>query len=142
MKLNGKCLCGAVRYSIEKDSAEVGACHCKMCQAWSGGVFLGVQAAKEEATLEGEENLTIFASSEWAERGFCAKCGSSLFYRVTAPGPMNGEFHFGAGTLDNWGDLKLSGEIFIDRKPAGYEFAGNLPKKTAEEIFALFAQSE
>ncbi|MEX2519906.1 MAG: GFA family protein [Paracoccaceae bacterium] len=142
MPMTGKCLCGAVRYEIQKDEQEVSACHCRMCQAWSGGVFFGIQAAKDEVTLEGAENLTLFRSSDWAERGFCKTCGSSLFYRVTAPGPMQGELHIGAGTLDDWNTLTLSSEIFIDRKPAAYAFAGERPRKTAAEIFAMFASPE
>lgn len=124
MSLTGKCLCGAVRYTILKDVQEVDACHCHMCQAWPGGVFFGVQAGKDEVTLEGAENLTLFRSSDWAERGFCATCGSSMFYRITAPGAMQGELHIGAGALDDWKALTLSSEIFIDRKPAAYAFEG------------------
>lgn len=142
MALTGKCLCGAVGYTIDKEQKEVGACHCRFCQAWSGGVFIGVQAGADEAKLTGEENLTIYKSSDWAERGFCARCGSSLFYRVTAPGPMQGEFHFGAGTLDDWTGLEMTGEIFIDRKPEAYAFAGDRPRMTGAEMFALFAAPE
>lgn len=139
MTMTGKCVCGAVRYTIDADKTEVGACHCGMCRAWSGGVFIGLQAKPEEVTLEGEDNLSLYRSSDWAERGFCKTCGSSMFYRVTAPGPMNGEFHFGAGTLDDYGDAKLTGEIFIDRKPAAYAFADETDQKTEAEIFAMFA---
>lgn len=139
MSMTGKCLCGAVRYTIAADKTEVGACHCGMCRAWSGGVFIGLQAAKDEVTLVGGENLTIYKSSDWAERGFCSHCGASLFYRVTAPGPHEGEFHFGAGTLEDWGDARMTGEIFIDRKPDAYAFAGETHKMTAAEVMAMFA---
>lgn len=142
MALNGKCLCGAVGYTITKDQKAVGACHCSSCQAWSGGAFIGVQAGADEAELQGAEHLTIYASSPWAERAFCSKCGSSMFYRVTAPGPMQGEFHFGAGTLTDWSGLELTEEIFIDRKPAAYAFAGARKTMTAAEMFALFAPPE
>lgn len=139
MALSGNCLCGAVSYTITKDQREVGACHCSSCQAWSGGAFIGIQAAADEATLSGEEHLTIFKSSEWAERAFCSKCGSSMFYRVTAPGPMQGEFHFGAGTLTDWSGLSLSEEIFIDSKPDTYAFAGVRKTMTGADMMALFA---
>ena len=139
MALSGKCLCGAVSYTINKNQQEVGACHCTSCQAWSGGAFIGIQAGADEATLTGEEHLTIFKSSEWAERAFCSKCGSSVFYRVTAPGPMQGEFHFGAGTLTDWSGLSMTEEIFIDRKPDAYAFEGERKTMTSDEMFALFA---
>ena len=139
MSMSGKCVCGAVRYTIDADKKEVGACHCGMCRAWSGGVFIGLQAKADEATLVGGEHLTIYKSSEWAERGFCSKCGSSMFYQVTAPGAHEGDFHFGAGTLEDYGDAVLTGEIFIDRKPAAYAFAGDTHKMTEAEVMAMFA---
>ncbi|QIE55539.1 GFA family protein [Pikeienuella piscinae] len=139
MPMSGTCLCGAVSYEIAAAKSQVGACHCRMCQAWSGGVFIGLRVASDEVTLKGEENLTVYRSSDWAERGFCATCGSSLFYRITAPGPMQDEYHFGAGTLDDWGDLKMNEEFFIDRKPAAYAFAGDRKTMTSDEVFALFA---
>ena len=142
MPMTGKCMCGAVRYAIASDKTEVGACHCGMCRAWSGGVFIGLQAGKDDVTLEGADNITLYRSSDWAERGFCARCGSSLFYRVTAPGPMQGDYHFGAGTLDDWGGATLTDEIFIDRKPAGYAFANETRKMTEAEVMALFAPPE
>ena len=139
MSMTGKCLCGAVRYTIASDKTEAGACHCEMCRAWTGGVFLSVTVAKEELTLVGGEHLTVYKSSDWAERGFCSRCGSSLFYRITAPGPMEGEFHLCAGTLEDWGGATLKTEIYIDRKPAGYAFAGETRKMTKAEIEAMFA---
>lgn len=139
MALTGKCACGAVGYTIHKDQKAVGPCHCDTCRAWSGGAFIGVQAAANEATLTGEENLKIWTSSPWAERAFCGTCGSSVFYRVTAPGPLQGEFHFGAGTLEDWTGLEMTEEIFIDQKPDAYAFAGERKTMTAAEMMALFA---
>ena len=43
------------------------------------------------------------------------------------------------GTFDDAEPFKLVGEIFIDHKPAGYDFAGELPKKTEAEVFAMFS---
>ena len=139
MAMTGKCVCGAVRYTIQTDKKEVGACHCEMCRAWSGGVFIGLQAAPRDVAWEGEENLTIYKSSPWAERAFCGTCGASMFYRVTAPGPHQGQLHIGAGTLDSYGDAKMTEEIFIDGKPAAYSFAGETRTMTAAEMMALFA---
>jgi len=100
MQKSGSCLCGAVTYQIEDAPAECGACHCGMCRRWSGGVYLGLHVPAGKATFTGEDRLTIYRSSDWAERGFCSTCGSNLFYRITAPGPQHGDLHFGFGTLD------------------------------------------
>ncbi len=140
MTTTGKCLCGTVRYSIDNaPPKETGACHCDMCRRWSGGVYLGVQIAPENIQFEGAENITTFSSSDWAERGFCTTCGSSLYYRITAPGSQNGTYHIGLGTLDDPSGVNLTGEIFIDKKPQGYAFAGDTHKMTGAEVFAMFA---
>lgn len=142
MSKSGSCLCGAVTYTLNETPKEFGACHCDMCRKWSGGIFLGVQASPDKTTMHGAENLTIYTSSPWAERAFCRTCGSSVYYRVTAPGPHEGEYHFGAGTVDELGDLPLTGELFIDNKPGGYSFAEKTHQMTTEEVMALFAPPE
>lgn len=141
MARQGGCMCGAVRYEINSDVDEAGACHCGMCRKFSGGVYLAVKVPAGGMTFESEESLGVFTSSAWAERGFCKRCGSSLFYRLTAPGPMQGEMHVGLGSLDDANGVPLTGEIFIDRKPDGYEFAGDTDKMTEAEIMAMFAES-
>lgn len=113
-----------------------------MCRKWSGGIYIGLHVSAEEAIIEGEDNITVFKSSEWAERAFCKTCGSNLFYRVTAPGPHKGDYHFGLGLLDNPDELSLTEEIFIDEKPTVYSFANDTKKMTGAEIFALFAPPE
>jgi len=142
MTHTGKCLCGAVHFTVKSDLKETGACHCEMCRRWSGGVYLGVEIAPADISYTGQENITIFASSEWAERAFCSKCGTSLYCRITASGPHTGTYHIGLGTLDDPSGITLTSEIFIDKKPGGYTFAGGTHKMTAVEVFAQFAPPE
>jgi len=142
MSRTGACLCGAVTYEIETNLSHSGACHCGMCRKWSGGVYLAVEVAADQMSIEGSEHVTIFTSSEWGERGFCNKCGSSLYYRVTAPGPYFGQYHVAMGTLDRADGIALSSEIFTDKKPAGYSFAENTQKMTGAEVMAMFASEE
>ena len=138
----GSCLCGAVTYEIANVPATTGACHCEMCRKWSGGVYLGMTVPADQMTVHETGSLTTFASSEWAERAFCAKCGSSLYYRVTAPGPHHGTYHVGLGTLDDPGGIPLTEELFIEVKPDGYSFAQETRTMTGAELFALFAPPE
>lgn len=142
MERTGTCLCGAVTLTLADAPETVGACHCSMCRKWSGGVYLGLHAKADQATITGEDNIAHFTSSDWAERCFCKTCGTNLFYRVTAPGPMQGDLHIGLGLLDNADGIALTEEIFIDRKPSGYSFAQQTKTMTEAEMFAMFAPPE
>ncbi len=130
MPATGGCLCGAVRFEADGVSNEVHACHCSMCRRWSGGPGLGVNAGSVE--FESEASLARFDSSEWAERGFCTRCGTSLFYRLKEPG----SYTLWLGTLDDQTPYAITGEIYVDEKPASYDLAGDHPRLTGEEFLA------
>lgn len=139
MAHTGSCLCGEVKYAVTESISETGACHCDMCRKWTGGVFLGVKVSPGGLQVSGEDNLGVYASSPWAERAFCKSCGASLWYRITAPGPYQGEYHIGLGGLDAPEGIALTGEIYIDRKPGGYSFAEETHKMTKAQMEAMFA---
>ncbi|RFB79311.1 GFA family protein [Methylovirgula sp. 4M-Z18] len=80
----GGCQCGAIRYRL--DAAPNGAviCHCRMCQKASGGPFTAFCGVPTPDFVVTRGALSIFRSSEIAERGFCATCGTPLTYRLLA----------------------------------------------------------
>jgi len=137
MERAGGCLCGAVRFTARLKSDTLGACHCGMCRKWSGGPLIAVQT--EGITFGPTETLKTYASSAWAERGFCVACGSSVFYRLTVPGSDPGHVHLAAGALDDLDGLSLTHEVFVDNRPEGYAFAGDLRGMTEAEVMAMFA---
>ncbi|WP_118133167.1 GFA family protein [Oceanicella sp. SM1341] len=137
MSRTGRCLCGAVSYEIAQSGDTFGACHCDQCRHWTGSVMMALTVAKDDLTVTGEA-LKWFESSDWGQRGFCATCGASLFYRLKA-GKLAGEWHVAVGTLDTLDGLKLGGEIFHDRTAGAYAFAGELKRMTAAEAEAFFA---
>ena len=140
MERTGKCLCGAVSYTAKGLKPELGACHCGMCRRWSGGPLLAT--GTKDVAWQGEDKIRTFKSSDWAERGFCSACGSSLFYRVTAPGPHQGTIQLAFGTLDDQTGFDLNLEWFIDKKPEAYALAGEHKTLTEAQVFAMFAGGE
>src|SRR5204862_150671 len=78
VKLEGKCLCGAVQVRIAPPGPHVGACHCGMCRRWGGGPALSLRLVPDPE-IEGAEHVVRYPSSDWAERGFCRTCGTHLF---------------------------------------------------------------
>lgn len=126
----GRCLCGAVTFSAEQVETDSHACHCGMCRRWSGGSgFLG--ASCEGVTFPNAEQLVRYSSSDWAERGFCNVCGTTLFYFLKP----NQRYTMSVGAFDDQSPFRLAREIFIDCKPSGYAFAGEHERWTEAETF-------
>jgi hypothetical protein len=130
-RIEGHCLCGAVTVRGTPVNGHVEACHCTMCRQWGGSALLGVQFGSE-VEIDGEEQVERYRSSKWAERGFCRRCGSNLFYLYL---PADSYF-FSAGLFPDDSLLGLSEEIFIDEKPDYYAFAGDSEKLTGAQVIA------
>ena len=138
MTKQASCLCGAALFHVQPSAHETTSCHCSMCRKWTGGAFLSVEVKPDEITVDNDETITTYASSPWAERAFCNTCGSSLWYRVTAPGPHHGMIYVGLGTFKEADGIKLTQELFIDHKPDGYSFAEETNKLTEAEVMSQF----
>ena len=90
-----------------------------------------------DVLFEGEENISVFDSSEWAERGFCKKCGSHLFYRLK----QSKQHIIPVGLFDEQERFVFDHQVFIDKKPSFYAFANETSEMTGAEVFALYAPS-
>ena len=80
--LTGGCQCGAVRYRVEATPTGTSVCHCRMCQKAGGAPFMAFADVLTEAFVVTRGALATFRSSQIAERGFCAACGTPLTYRL------------------------------------------------------------
>lgn len=80
---SGGCQCGAVRYRTMalRDDAHI--CHCRMCQKAVGGPFAALVGAPLDGFAWTRGQPAEFMSSALAARGFCAECGTPLYYRGT-----------------------------------------------------------
>lgn len=132
----GHCLCGAVQITATPNGNQFGACHCSLCRKWGGGPLLAVEC-EDRVSFEGESNISTYASSEWAERGFCKTCGTHLFYRLRGQA-----FHaIPLGVFDDTQPWEFTAQIFIDSKPPHYSFANQTKNLTEEEVFAQFSDA-
>ncbi|MBS9716968.1 GFA family protein [Pseudohalocynthiibacter aestuariivivens] len=135
MELTGRCMCGAVKIVATARKPTVAACHCNMCRQWSSGPFMGVNC--QNAAFEGEESIGRTRSSDWAERGFCTKCGSNLFYHIID----SKDYQIAAGLFDDQSKLRMSLQVFTDSKPKFYEFSNETKMMTGAEVAASFGPS-
>ena len=79
--LTGGCQCGAVRYRLSAEPTGANICHCRMCQKASGGPMMAFGGVRLSEFFVSSGAIATFSSSDIAERGFCARCGTPLTYR-------------------------------------------------------------
>ena len=132
--LAGGCLCGAVRFTARPKNRDFGVCHCSMCRKWAAGPFFAMEC-EGAVEVADASNLGAYRSSEWAERCFCKRCGSVLFYRLVGK-----DFSVvSAEAFDDHSGFAFTSQIFIDDKPAYYDFANKTHNMTGADVFAAFA---
>ncbi len=84
----------------------------------------------------GADALTWYRGSKWAERGFCAQCGASLFYRLAnQPDRFTG---VSVEALDDAEAFTLGRHLYVDAQPMRYAFADETPRVTGAELLAEF----
>jgi hypothetical protein len=135
----GGCMCGAVRFTATDVPDTFGVCHCEMCRRWTGAALLAVEVPQDKVTWRGEEHIGRLQSSSWAERGFCTRCGSGLYFRVTRDSEWSKEIDLMLGLFDDPNGFTMRSEIWIDHKPDGFAFTENDRKVlTRAECVAKF----
>ena len=127
-RASGSCLCGAVRYAVDGALRDVSYCHCSQCRRTSGHFVAASACDKADLRLLNDAGLRWYRSSPLAERGFCARCGSSLFWR-----PDN-EAHISimAGTLDVPTGLAAYEHIYVKDASDYYTIDDGLPSFDAD----------
>lgn len=121
---HGSCLCGGVAYEITGPLTPPIVCHCGQCRKQSGHVWSATNVAEAEFKLTRQDSLRWYNASDIAKRGFCANCGSFLFWK------RHGASHFAIsmGSLDAPTGLTLDKHIFTTDKGDYYQIADGLPQ--------------
>jgi hypothetical protein len=119
-RATGGCLCGAVRYEVRGPVRDILVCHCSECRRWAGNAWAATQVARSDLRIEDESALRWVDSPESdrnARRGFCSRCGSSLFWKPAEGGRIS----IGAGTLDEPTGLVTIGHWYSHAPGDWYE---------------------
>jgi len=114
--LTGQCLCGSVRFRATGPFRAVSFCHCAQCRQWHGHVGVYTNAMRANVTFLDDRDLAWYQSSPIARRGFCANCGSSLFWDK----PDRDSISIAAGSLDPPTGLEAGAQIFTAEKSDYY----------------------
>jgi len=131
----GGCQCGAVRYRATEPLGRANYCHCRMCQRATGNLFAPLVTARG---LEVTGEVGRFASSNAAERCFCPRCGTPLFFAPVGadsvelmigtlddPNMVEPALHYGIESRVRW--LHIDDDLpEYECRPGG--LSGNAPK--------------
>ncbi len=79
--LKGSCLCRGIKISVTGELEHAPeACHCSQCRKQSGSFLTAVNVRKSALAIEGQDLVGWYPSSDKVDRGFCTRCGSTLFW--------------------------------------------------------------
>lgn len=79
----GSCHCGAVRFRVDAEIAELTTCDCSLCVKRNALMAKVPEAAL--TVLAGAEMLTLYAwNTRVAKHHFCRRCGIYVFHRKRA----------------------------------------------------------
>jgi hypothetical protein len=117
---SGRCLCGAVVFTLRGPLREVIVCHCVECRRWGGHAAAMTSVPNDRLTFSVDRGLRWIDSPKselHARRGFCGECGSSLFWQA----PDRDTISVAAGTLDDDPGIGTAGHIWTSQAGAYYE---------------------
>ena len=123
--IKGSCLCGAVRFAITSPILSMGNCHCTMCRKQHGTAFATYcQVAKTGLQiLTGESHIQRYVSSDFAERSFCADCGTKLTFTFN---DLPERIWIAAGAIDDDPGIRPQYHIFVGSKAPWYEIKDSI----------------
>jgi len=130
--LTGGCQCGAVRYALYAMPERAGICHCRMCQKAVGGPFKPWANVRVDDFAWTRGTPGKFRSSSAAERGFCQRCGTPLFFAyVKRPESIS----MTVGSLDTPGAVRLTQVDGIESRLANFDplLLAGLPSRPTSE---------
>lgn len=129
MKLQGRCLCGEIGFTLEGWVSPIQACHAERCRRATGGLFSPEIAAESEnfQWIGNTDRIATYEAPILNEppayrRSFCNKCGSPL------PVEFDGMILLQAGILDDTTALHVFRHAFVAQKTACCEIHGLAPQ--------------
>lgn len=113
-KVSGSCLCGAVDFSVTLPSKWCAHCHCNMCRKEHGAGYVTWVGFEQDQVGFNADNTQLrwYQSSPGAARGFCKKCGSSMFFRSQR---WANEIHVALGCLNGKIDRHPQANVFLEQ---------------------------
>jgi hypothetical protein len=110
---SGRCLCGAVTFQAAGPAKWTGYCHCASCRRHTGAPVSAFAGFERGAVTFSGEPLSRYTSSAGVQRGFCARCGSTMTYEGDR---WPTEIHLHVGALDDPESFAPQGHAFPEER--------------------------
>ena len=118
------CLCGGIQLKIKGPLRHVSNCHCRQCMKTHGNYAAYTSVLEKDIKFIKKRTLKWFKSSKKARRGFCNKCGASIFFKFLG----SDDISIAAGMFQNPTKLKTTKNIFVKGKLDYYKLNNTLLK--------------
>jgi len=118
------CLCGGIQLKTKGPLRHVSNCHCRQCMKTHGNYAAYTNALEKDIKFIKKGTLKWFKSSKKARRGFCNKCGASIFFKFLG----SDDISIAAGMFQNPTKLKTTINIFVKGKLDYYKLDNKLSK--------------
>ena len=136
----GSCLCGAVRFEIERAVGPFELCHCNRCRKVSGSAFMaGVGVRREDYRFIGGREFVSTYDAPIVEAPppyrvfFCRRCGSV----VPDPDPASSWLEIPAGLLEGDPGAHPDKHIFVEHRAPWFEISDSLPQLSKAALVEL-----
>ena len=122
--LNVSCLCKSINMTIKGEFRQVINCHCIQCTKTHGNYAAYTSVLEKNISYKSKKTLKWYTSSKKAKRGFCKKCGASIFFKRFGSRAIS----ISAGLIKNPTKLNTISHIYTENKRDYYKISDNLPQ--------------
>ena len=124
-RMEGGCLCGAIRYQIAGYPRRTTNCHCLHCRRSSGAAFVTWVEFRPSDFKVVSGTPSRYESRPQVTRQFCEKCGTQLTYQhANEPDAID----VTACSLDNVDAVSPEDHVWCDRMVPWVKIADGLPR--------------
>lgn len=129
----GRCLCGQSHFTVDVEMLDVYACHCTLCQKWSGGIAMYLEAC-------GQPQLAPFPGTAILFILFARR--TLLLFRLRVSAVVSAYRYrslFYSPTLLELNEvdrrrLILAAEIYTETQPAFWRLTGQYARLSGKEV--------
>jgi len=145
MSITGSCLCGAVKFSVDRIRGPSEICHCVRCQKKSGSssleaIYVDAEAYHIEAGAELIQRFSapILNQPPAYTSDFCRRCGSPV-PRTKSTGEV---LEIPSGLFDEDPGVQPDKHIFVDFMPTWNVIRDALPRLNLRELIKQRSKTE